>query len=61
MQFVLDNVFDNELGADGRMLMSLARAAHTFGQVIVISQSEAVAKEVAVSTTAGDCEQVPME
>ena len=47
MQFVLDNVFDNELGADGRMLMSLARAAHRYGQVIVVTQSERVATEIA--------------
>ncbi|OLP76468.1 hypothetical protein AK812_SmicGene43590 [Symbiodinium microadriaticum] len=48
LQLVLDNVFDKNLGdRDGQMLMSLARAAHGYGQVIVVTQSEAVAKEVA--------------
>jgi len=46
LQLVLDNIFDKEIGADGQMLMSLARAAHTYGQVIVVTQSEAVAKEI---------------
>ena len=47
LQLVLDNIFDKEVGERGEMLMDLARAAHTFGQVIVVTQSEAVAKEVA--------------
>eukprot|EP00439_Symbiodinium_sp_Y106_P078881 s2454_g17.t1 len=46
-QLVLDNMFDKEVGERGEMLMDLARATHTFGQVIVVTQSEAVAKEVA--------------
>ncbi|CAJ1394280.1 unnamed protein product [Effrenium voratum] len=47
LQLVLDNIFDTELGEDGKMLMSLARAAHGYGQVIAVTQSEGIAKEVA--------------
>ena len=46
MQLVLDNIFDNQLGEDGKMLMSLARAAFKYGQVVVVTQSREVAEEV---------------
>ena len=46
LQLVLDNIFDNELGEDGKMLMSLARAAFKYGQVVVVTQSREVAEEV---------------
>ena len=47
LQLILDNIFDKELGERGEMLMNLARAAHGFGQVIVVTQSEGIAKELA--------------
>ena len=46
LQLVLDNIFDKELGEDGKMLMSLARAAFKHGQVVVVTQSREVAEEV---------------
>ncbi|CAL1172918.1 unnamed protein product, partial [Cladocopium goreaui] len=46
LQLVLDNIFDNELGEDGKMLMSLARAAFKYGQVVVVTQSREVAEAV---------------
>ena len=46
LQLVLDNIFDNQLGEDGKMLMSLARAAFKYGQVVVVTQSREVAEEV---------------
>eukprot|EP00434_Breviolum_minutum_P012928 symbB.v1.2.011396.t1/scaffold764.1/size165801/2 len=46
LQLVLDNVFDKQLGEDGKMLMSLARAAFKYGQVVVVTQSREVAEEV---------------
>ena len=46
LQLVLDNVFDKQLGEDGKMLMSLARAAFEHGQVVVVTQSREVAEEV---------------
>ena len=46
LQLVLDNVFDKELGERGEMLMSLARAAFKYGQVVVVTQSREVAEEV---------------
>ena len=46
LQLVLDNVFDDQLGEDGKMLMSLARAAFKYGQVVVVTQSREVAEEV---------------
>ena len=39
LQLVLDNIFDKELGEDGKMLMSLASAAFKYGQVVVVTQS----------------------
>ena len=47
LQLILDDIFDTELGEDGRMLMNLARAAHRYEQVIVVTQSEKIANEVA--------------
>ena len=46
LQLVLDNIFDKELGQRGEMLMSLARAAFEYGQVVVVTQSREVAEEV---------------
>eukprot|EP00434_Breviolum_minutum_P027476 symbB.v1.2.024293.t1/scaffold2289.1/size83295/1 len=46
LQLVLDNVFDKQLGEDGKMLMSLARAAFEHGQVVVVTQSREVAEKV---------------
>eukprot|EP00434_Breviolum_minutum_P046003 symbB.v1.2.041382.t1/scaffold8117.1/size13801/1 len=46
LQLVLDNVFDEQLGEDGKMLMSLARAAFEHGQVVVVTQSREVAEKV---------------
>ena len=46
LQLVLDNIFDKELGEDGQMLISLARAAFLHGQVVVVTQSREVAEEV---------------
>ena len=46
LQLVLDNIFDKELGERGEMLMSLARAAFEYGQVVVVTQSREVAEEV---------------
>lgn len=46
LQLVLDNIFDKELGERGEMLMSLARAAFKYGQVVVVTQSREVAEEV---------------
>ena len=46
LQLVLDNIFDNQLGEDGEMLISLARAAFEYGQVVVVTQSREVAEEV---------------
>ena len=46
LQLVLDNIFDKELGEDGKMLMSLARAAFEYGQIVVVTQSREVAEEV---------------
>ena len=46
LQMVLDNIFDKELGERGEMLMSLARAAFEYGQVVVVTQSREVAEEV---------------
>ena len=48
LQVILDNVFDDGLGQERRLLFSLARAAHMRGgQVIIVMQNEAAAKEVA--------------
>ncbi|CAJ1369330.1 unnamed protein product [Effrenium voratum] len=47
LQLILDNIFDDELGEDGKRLMNLARAAHRYGQVIVVTQSERIANKVA--------------
>ena len=46
LQLVLDNVFDEQLGEDGKMLMSLARAAFEHGQVVVVTQSREIAENV---------------
>jgi len=46
LQLVLDNVFDKKLGERGEMLMSLARAAFKYGQVVVVTQSREVAEEI---------------
>lgn len=46
LQLVLDNIFDKEVGERGEMLMSLARAAFKYGQVVVVTQSREVAEEV---------------
>eukprot|EP00438_Fugacium_kawagutii_P016882 Skav223772 [mRNA] locus=scaffold521:184778:186200:+ [translate_table: standard] len=46
LQLVLDNIFDKELGEDGKMLMSLARAAFKYGQVVVVTQSREIAEAV---------------
>lgn len=46
LQLVLDNIFDKELGERGETLMSLARAAFKYGQVVVVTQSREVAEEV---------------
>ena len=42
LQLVLDNIFDNQLGEDGEMLLSLARAAFEYGQVVVWSSRSRV-------------------
>ncbi|CAJ1371904.1 unnamed protein product [Effrenium voratum] len=47
LQLILDDIFDDELGEDGKMLMNLACAAHRYGQVIVVTQSERIANKVA--------------
>ena len=47
LQIIFDNVFDKELGIRGELLMGLARASHTYGHVIVVSQSRQVATDVA--------------
>ena len=48
LQIILDNIFDKELDStDARLLMGLARASHTYGHVIVVSQSQQVATDVA--------------
>ncbi|CAE7557185.1 unnamed protein product [Symbiodinium sp. CCMP2592] len=46
LQLILDNIFDTDL-AEGKMVMDLAKAAFQHGQIIVITQSEMVAKGVA--------------
>ena len=48
LQIILDNIFDKEVGsADAQLLMGLARASHRYGHVIVVSQSQQVATDVA--------------
>ena len=48
LKVILDNVFDDGLGQERRLVFSLARAAHMRGgQVIIVTQDEASAKEVA--------------
>lgn len=45
LQLILDNIFDKDL-VEGKIVMDLAKAAFDYGQVIVVTQSEVVAKDV---------------
>ena len=45
LQLILDNIFDIDL-AEGKIVIDLARAAFDYGQVIIVTQSEVVAKDV---------------
>lgn len=45
LQLILDNIFDKDL-AEGKIVMDLAKAAFDYGQVIIVTQSEVVAKDV---------------
>ena len=47
LQLVLDDIFDKANGEDWQLLIMLANAAHMYGQVIVVTQSERAAMEVA--------------
>ena len=47
LQLVLDDIFDKANSEDWQLLIMLANAAHMYGQVIVVTQSERVAMEVA--------------
>ena len=46
LQLILDNIFDKDL-VEGKIVMDLAKAAFDYGQVIVVTQSEVIAKDVA--------------
>ena len=45
LQLILDNIFDKDL-AEGKIVIDLAKAAFDYGQVIIVTQSEVVAKDV---------------
>ena len=45
LQLLLDNIFDQDL-VEGKIVLDLAKAAFDHGQVIVVTQSEVVAKGI---------------
>ena len=52
---IILNIFIMEMGEHAGLLINLARAAHGYGQVIVVTQFREVAEEVAVSNGERTC------